>query len=89
MVSSIFHIDIVTPAGIAYSGEAVSLVVPSQLGYLGVLANHAPLVARLDKGRIIIRDNANRTKIFKSENQGFIEVLKNNVTLTLDSAALS
>ncbi|MDD5166715.1 MAG: F0F1 ATP synthase subunit epsilon [Candidatus Omnitrophica bacterium] len=84
-MSNLFHIDIVGPEKIIYSGEIISLVVPAEFGYLGVLANHAPLIAHLVKGKITLRDNTDATLIFDIRDQGFIEVLKNNVTLVLGS----
>ncbi len=85
MMSNLFQVDIVTPQGLTFSQEIASLIVPSELGYLGVLCNHAPLVASLAKGKIIIKDNAGNTKVFSIDGQGFIEVLKNKVSLILDS----
>ena len=78
--------DIVTPKKIVYSADAVSLIVPAQLGYLGVLAGHTPLIARLKKGKIILRDSSAKTVTFYCEGRGFMEVLKNRATLILDSA---
>jgi F-type H+-transporting ATPase subunit epsilon len=82
-VDNTFHVDIVSPEKIIYSQEALSLVVPAELGYMGILANHAPLVARLVKGKITLKDNSKETKFFDVPGSGFIEVLKNKVTLIL------
>ena len=79
-----FHIDILSAQKTLYSAEAVSLVVPAEFGYLGVLANHAPLIAHLVKGKIIIRDDSSSAKTFDSSG-GFIEVLKNKVTVILSA----
>lgn len=80
-----FHVDIVTPERTVYSGNIISLVVPAELGYMGILANHAPLIAHLIKGKIILRSSLQETKVFNLPGSGFMEVLKNKVTLTLDS----
>jgi F-type H+-transporting ATPase subunit epsilon len=88
-MSSQFHVDIITPEKVVYRDEILSLVVPAELGYLGVLANHAPLIAHLVKGKIILRDNQGKTEIFHSEGNGFIEVLKNKVTLILEASVYS
>jgi F-type H+-transporting ATPase subunit epsilon len=85
-MSQQFKVDIITPEKAVYRGEAVSLIVPAELGYLGVLANHAPLIAHLKKGKISLRDGAGRASLFYSEGKGFMEVSKNKVTLILDSA---
>ncbi|MDD5044577.1 MAG: hypothetical protein PHU91_01910 [Candidatus Omnitrophica bacterium] len=85
-MSNVFHLDIVTPASTVYSSEVISLVVPAELGYMGILANHTALVAHIVKGKIIIRDKDNQAKIINTEGNGFMEVLKNKATLILESA---
>lgn len=82
-MSAVFRLDIRTLDKVLFKGDAVSLVVPAELGYLGVLANHAPLAARLKKGRITVRENTGNVKEIDSGQGGFMEVLKNNVTVFL------
>lgn len=81
-MANLFHVDIISPGKIIYKGDAVSLIVPAEFGYLGVLANHAPLIAHLAKGRIILRDGSNEPKFFDCE-KGFMEVLENTATLIM------
>jgi F-type H+-transporting ATPase subunit epsilon len=45
-----FDVELVTPDGPVFTGEAHMLVVPGQAGEIGVLARHAPLVATLKAG---------------------------------------
>ena len=45
-----FDVQLVTPDGAAFDGEAHMLVVPGQAGEIGILARHAPLVATLRAG---------------------------------------
>ena len=45
-----FDVQLVTPDGPVFDGEAHMLVVPGQAGEIGVLARHAPLVATLKVG---------------------------------------
>jgi F-type H+-transporting ATPase subunit epsilon len=54
-----FDVQLVTPEGPVYSGEAEMLIVPGAAGEIGVLARHAPLVATLKAGstRIHLGDN--------------------------------
>jgi F-type H+-transporting ATPase subunit epsilon len=87
-MEKLFNLYIVSPGKIEYEGAVSSLIAPATLGYLGVLANHAPLVAGLTGGKIIVKEKSGETKIFYSDSKGFLEVLRNNVTLIL-SAALS
>lgn len=80
-----FTVEITTPEQHLYKGEAEYLTVPAAKGYMGVLANHAPLVAGLVKGKISLRDPEGKTHVFESQGKGFIEVLRNNVTILMDA----
>jgi F-type H+-transporting ATPase subunit epsilon len=80
-----FNLSMVAPDKVLAEKKAVSLVVPSELGYIGVLANHAPLVANLTKGKITVRDAEGRVENFQSKGKGFIEVLRNEVVIILRS----
>jgi len=80
-----FQLDILTPDRVILRGQFSSLIVPATLGYLGVLVNHAPLVASLTAGKIILKDASRKEIIFHSDGYGLIEVLKNKVTIILNS----
>jgi len=78
-----FQLKIITPSKIIYEGEVDSLIVPGEAGYLGVLADHAPLISTLRPGKITVSESAGRVKVFNSPGKGFIEVIKNQATLLL------
>ena len=82
-MEKIFDLSIVTQEKTLYQGKAVSLVVPAALGYLGVLAAHAPLVANLKSGKIIVREGSGGTIVLSCDNKGFVEVLNNKVSVIL------
>ena len=46
-----FDVSLVTPEGSVYEGQAEMIIVPGQIGEIGVLARHAPLIATLKAGR--------------------------------------
>lgn len=81
-----FHVDILTPKETIYSADVISMVVPAQLGYLGVLANHAPLVANILPGKITVREASGGLREFKVKSKGILEVFSNNATLLMDNA---
>ncbi len=85
MMHKLFKVDIITPEKTIYSGTGFSLVVPSESGYLGILADHAPLVANIVPGRITLKKNAAEVLDVRVKNKGLIEVLENRVNLLLDS----
>jgi len=86
MSEKLFKIHISTPEKTIYEGEISSLIAPGELGYLGVLVDHAPLIANLVPGKIIIRDEAVQPTIFNCKSTGILEVLKNNVNVLVDEA---
>ncbi|HTA62034.1 MAG TPA: ATP synthase F1 subunit epsilon [Bacteroidia bacterium] len=73
------HLEIITPDKKLFEGEAKSLTVPGSEGSLGVLNNHAPMIASLKKGKVKVI-TASETKNFDIKG-GVIEVLKNKVVV--------
>ena len=80
-----FNIQILTPQRSVFSGPVVSLIAPGELGQLGVLANHAPLLTKLVEGKIILKKETAEILTFESKGSGFLEVHKNQVTLLADA----
>jgi F-type H+-transporting ATPase subunit epsilon len=79
-----FKVEIVTPEKVVFSGEVESLVVPADRGYLGVLAGHAPLLAALRGGEILMRGDSGETRFATSG--GFMEVTPKQTCLLTESA---
>jgi len=84
-MAKIFHVDILTPGKAVYTGEVSSLIVPAELGYLGILANHAPLITNLAPGKIIIKESSGKQSAIQSKGRGLLEVFKNTATLLMDN----
>jgi len=82
-MAEFFKVGIYSSTEVLYDGQAVSLVAPSESGYLGVLANHAPLAAKLVFGKITLRLPTGMIKVIESSPGGFLEVLQNQVTILL------
>jgi len=83
-VSHMYLLTIVTPDKIFYEDEVTSLIAPGSEGYLGVLTDHAPLITALVPGKLTVKDQKNQ-ELFFSVGGGFMEVLKNRVTILADS----
>ena len=79
-----FKLIIVTPEKIIYDGEVSSIVAPGDLGYLGILADHAPIITSLTTGKLEITD-PNGAKNTMMISGGFMEVVKNTATILVDS----
>ena len=84
MAEKNFKIEIVTPERIVLSKDIVSLVVPGVEGSLGILADHAPLMAELGIGEIQLRDSDGKIEHMATSG-GFMEVSKNSVRILADT----
>lgn len=74
-----FHLEIVTPDGIKFDGEAESVLVKCQSGDVEILAGHADLFAPLAVGRSRIKyDGKSRNA---SSAGGFISVSRDKVSV--------
>jgi F-type H+-transporting ATPase subunit epsilon len=70
-------VEVITPDSVLYSGEALSVKLPGSKGSFEALANHAPIVSSLTKGKVVIKtDEGNQT--FEIEG-GIVEILNNKV----------
>ena len=48
------HVRVVSPERIIYQGEATSVVAPAWDGMVGILPNHAPMIALLGMGKLSV-----------------------------------
>ena len=55
-----FQFEVVTPERTVFSKAVTSVIMPADEGYLGVMAGHAPLLALLRPGEIVIRGGDGR-----------------------------
>lgn len=79
-----FTLEVVTPEKLVFSGEITQLIAPAFDGYLGVMAGHAPLLAVLQPGEILIDGDRKRTCY--STSGGFLEVTPKRATVLSESA---
>jgi F-type H+-transporting ATPase subunit epsilon len=84
-MAKLFDLTIATPDEVVYEGRVSSLVAPCALGYLGVLGDHSPLIANMTAGKITLKQEAGDSIIFNSETKGFLQVLKNKVSIILNN----
>ena len=80
---STFLLEIYTPFGKYFDRNVDELVVQSDDYVLGILPNHAPLVAKVKTSKMYIIQNGERTCYAIGE--GLINVTKDSVTLLLES----
>ncbi|MCR4301620.1 MAG: F0F1 ATP synthase subunit epsilon [Sulfuricaulis sp.] len=83
-MSLTFHVDIVSTETAIFSGVVHMLVAPTEMGEIGVLARHAPLLARLRPGLVrVLREPDFDESFFVSG--GFVEVQPHIVTILADT----
>jgi F-type H+-transporting ATPase subunit epsilon len=79
-----FQIEIVTPVGVVFSGQAYHVMIPGADGYFGVLANHTPLTAVMQTGRLTVNSDAGELQFATSG--GFVEVAPERIALLAETA---
>lgn len=75
-----FKFELVSPERILFSGEVVSVIIPSVEGEMTVLAGHAPLVATLKAGIVFAQTDAGNGKEF-FVNGGLVEINQASTTI--------
>ena len=80
-----FDVELVTPDGPVYQGDARVLIVPGLAGEIGVLARHAPLVATLKAGSTRVHVGGNEVHEFAT-GPGFFKVELDRALALVDDA---
>ncbi|MAK81393.1 ATP synthase F1 subunit epsilon [Phenylobacterium sp.] len=78
------HFSLVSPERELYSGLVDQVDAPGTEGDFGVLAGHAPFMATLREGRVIVR-NEGRETIYEVRG-GFADVTANGLTILAEHA---
>jgi len=82
-----FRVDIVSPEGLAWSGDATFVVARTPDGEIGIMADHEPVMASLVQGVVTV-DAADGGRTRVDVEGGFLQVLANQVTLITDRAKI-
>jgi F-type H+-transporting ATPase subunit epsilon len=78
------RVDIVTAERVVYSEDADMVLAPGSQGQLGILPHHAPLMATLEPGELLVRKGGEEYSMAISG--GFLEVRPDRVIVLADSA---
>ena len=78
-----FRLEVVTPERVIFDGTVTGLTLPASDGLMGVLPNHAPLVAALDIGQVTIKDQGGEDFLMVAD--GFFEVADNHARILADA----
>jgi F-type H+-transporting ATPase subunit epsilon len=79
-----FRVTVLSPERSVYDGEASFAAVPAWDGELGILYDHAPLVALLGAG-LLRMETPQGTRRFRVSG-GFVQVARNEVSILSEEA---
>jgi len=82
------RLRVLTSDRLAIEDEAVSVIAPGGVGYVGMLRNHAPMVSTVGKGKLSWRrpDGSRQTVMISG---GVLEIVKNALTILTDTVTTS
>ncbi len=78
--------DIVTPAKKLYTQECYMVVVPGELGEMGFMPGHAPLVSSLADGVVRVYSDASTVAQTYALQGGYVQVTGEKVIILADKA---
>ena len=84
-MAATLQVEIVSPDGSVFSGEASGIRAPGVQGSFEVLHNHAPMLAAFEVGPIWVTLDSG-DKVAFATSGGFLEVLRNRVTVLAETA---
>ena len=80
-----FPVEVLSPEGMVWSGEAEMVSTRTATGSLGVLANHAPLLGMLDPTELRIYESESEVIRF-AQGEGYVQVGGNRALLLVEEA---
>ncbi|MDH5710181.1 MAG: F0F1 ATP synthase subunit epsilon [Gammaproteobacteria bacterium] len=79
------HVDIVSAEIEIFSGTITELYAPAEMGEVGIMPRHAPLLTKMKPGEVRVVDQHGETQSF-FVNGGILEVQPHVVTVLSDTA---
>jgi len=77
-------VSVVSPEATLYDGDATSVVAPAYDGEVGILSDHAPMIAVLGQGTLRVEGD---TPAKFTVSGGFVQVVDNTVRVVTERAA--
>ena len=72
-MAATYSLKIITPQGTAYEGTVIHTFLPTENGFAGVLARHAPYLVSSKGGKLVVKESIGLEKDFRV-GPGFFEV---------------
>lgn len=85
-MANTIHVDVVSAEELIFSGEAEFVVLPGELGELGILPRHAPVITRIKPGAVRIKISGKEEEEYVFVAGGVLEVQPHAVTVLADTA---
>lgn len=86
MAENTLDVEVLTPEGPVYSGAVRQVSTRTELGEIGILANHAPLVAALRPTELRLHVTDTETVRY-AQAHGWLQVFGNRVRLLVEEVA--
>jgi F-type H+-transporting ATPase subunit epsilon len=82
---SSFEVEVLTPEGEVFGGEVRQLSTRTAVGEIGILANHAPLLAELRPAELRLHVGDSEVRRY-AQAHGWLQVFGNHARLLLEEA---
>jgi F-type H+-transporting ATPase subunit epsilon len=83
MAHAKFGVEVLTPEGEVFNGEVEMLSTRTTVGEVGVLANHAPLLATLDPADLRLHLSETEVKHY-AQGEGYLQVFSNHALVLVE-----
>jgi F-type H+-transporting ATPase subunit epsilon len=80
-----FEVEVLTPEGEVFSGEVSQVSTRTAVGEIGILANHAPLLAALKPAELRLYEGGSEPRRY-AQSHGWLQVFGNHARLLLEEA---
>lgn len=91
MARNTFPVEVLTPEGKAFEGEVEMVSTRTAVGSIGVLANHAPLMAMLEPTELKLYESGSENApsadaVRFAQGEGYLQVVDNSALLIVEDA---
>ena len=84
-MSAKFEVEVLTPEGEVFNGEVRQVSTRTEVGEIGILANHAPLLAALRPTELRLHVSDSETKRY-AQAHGWLQMFGNRARLLVEEA---
>ena len=85
MARTKFPVEVLTPEGVVFDDEVEMVSTRTSVGSIGILANHAPLMAILDPTELRLHKSEGDVVSF-AQGEGYLQVVDNTALVLVEEA---